>query len=582
VVATLYFGRTILLPIVAAALVTFLLAPTITWLVRRRVPRLAAVLTVVIVLFGMLAFVAGTAAWQLSDLVVRLPSYEQNLKKKFEDLGGSESSILRRVGQSISKVTADLKESTEETEDTAKDTKHRAPEPLPMPVTVVDPVTPLETANLAISSLAGPLASLGVVTVLVIFMSMAREDLRDRVLRLAGVSQLTLTTRTLDELGSRISRYLLLNALINGGFGLTVGLGMFVIGVQYAALWGLLAAVLRFVPYVGVLIAATAPIGLAVAEFPTWSGALAVLALFIVTEVLTANAVEPLIYGRGAGVAPVALLLATLFWGWIWGLAGLALSVPLTVSLAVLGKYLPPLEPLWILLGNEASLSASARYYQRLLAGDVDEASDVIDEYRTDHTLLETFDDVVIPMLAQAERDRSRGDITSAQQELMWNATEQLVDDLADDAAAGGEADVQADRKSPLTVVGVPILDRADELALKMLARVAPSQVKIELLPTVALTAELLSSLAANPPDLVCISALGPGGVGQVYYISKRVRQSFPDLPILVGRWAFQGNFERTSQNIKERGANEVTTRLAASLDILIKLQSQRLPTAAA
>jgi hypothetical protein len=357
---------------------------------------------------------------------------------------------------------------------------------------------------------------------------------------------------------------------------------MYLIGVQYAALWGLLAAVLRFVPYVGVLIAAAAPISLAVAEFPTWSGALAVLALFIVAEVLTSNAIEPLIYGRGAGVAPVALLLATLFWGWIWGLAGLALSVPLTVSLAVLGKYLPPLEPLWILLGNEASLSASARYYQRLLAGDLDEASDVIDEFRKDHTLLETFDDVVIPMLAQAERDRSRGDITSSQQELIWNATQQLVEDTADDAATDGDTDVQSDRKSPLTVVGVPILDRADELALKMLARVAPSQVRIELRTTSTLTAELLSDLAASPPDLVSISALGPGGAGQVYYMCKRVRQSFPDLPIMVGRWAFQGNFERTSQNIKQRGASEVTTRLAASLDVLIRLQSQRVPTAAA
>jgi len=304
--------------------------------------------------------------------------------------------------------------------------------------------------------------------------------------------------------------------------------------------------------------------------------------LFIVAEVLTANAVEPLIYGRGAGVAPVALLLATLFWGWIWGLAGLVLSIPLTVSLAVLGKYLPPLEPLWILLGNEASLSASARYYQRLLAADVDEASDVIDEYRKDHTLLEAFDDVVIPTLAQAERDRSRGDITPSQQELIWSTTEQLVDDLADDALAGTDASVQSAPKSPLMIVGVPILDRADELALKMLARVASSQARIEVMATATLTGELLGSLEATPPDLVCISALGPGGMGQVHYVCKRVRQSFPDLPIVVGHWAFQGNCEKMTRNIKERGASDVTTQLAGALDILSKLHSQRIPVAAA
>ena len=442
---------------------------------------------------------------------------------------------------------------------------------------VSDPTTPLETANVAIASLVGPLASIGVLTVLVIFMSMVREDLRDRFVRLAGTSQVTLTTRTLDELGTRISRYLLLNALINSSFGLIVGLGLFAVGVHYAALWGLLAALLRFIPYIGVLIAAAAPIGLAVAQFPTWTQPGIVIALFVCVELLIDNVVEPLVYGHNAGITPVALLLAAMFWGWIWGLPGLVLSVPLTVCLAVLGKFVPPLEPLWILLGNDASLASSVRYYQRLLAGDLDEATEVIDEYQKEHTLVETFDDVLLPALAQSERDRKHDDITESQQELIWKTTDQFVDDLTADLAVVIAADDSAAPKAKLVVVGVPILDRNDELALKMLSRIVPSNVLVDFTATIMLTGELLSTLESNPPDAICISALGPGGVAQVRYVCKRVRQGFPTLPIIVGRWAFHGDAEKMTATTKERGASHIFTRLVDALDVIGRLQPHRM-----
>jgi hypothetical protein len=217
------------------------------------------------------------------------------------------------------------------------------------------------------------------------------------------------------------------------------------------------------------------------------------------------------------------------------------------------------------------------RYYQRLLAGDVDEANEIVDTYRKEFSLLATFDQVVLPALAQAERDREHDDITNAQQEFIWNATEQLVDDLPAEIANTAEATSQR----TLLIVGVPILDRADELALKMLARVAPSDTHIESTASVLLMSELLTRLEAAPPDAICISALGPGGVAQVRYVSKRVRQHFPSLPILVGRWAFRGDFEKMVSNTKERGANFVFTQLESAVETLSKIPSrQNLATA--
>ncbi len=370
VIATLYFGRPILIPIVAAVLLTFLLSPPVNWLERRHVPRVPAVILIVVLLFSIFGLIAWNATTQLSELIVELPKYQQNLHTKIQDLRGSDSGTLRRIGESIGQLSTEIKESANDSSAALDDARKKVAEPpQPTPVKLVaDPTSPLQTIQLAVTSLAGPLASFGVLTVLVIFMLLVREDLRDRLLRLAGTSRITLTTRTIDELGTRISRYLLQNALVNTGFGFVIGLGLFAIGVQYAALWGLLAGLLRFIPYLGVLIAA-APIGLSIAQFSSWTQPLIAISLFVIAELLTDNVIEPYVYGRSVGVSPVALLLAAMFWGWIWGPVGLVLSVPLTVSLAVLGKYLPPLEPLWILLGNDASLSPSGPVLSKTVGG---------------------------------------------------------------------------------------------------------------------------------------------------------------------------------------------------------------------
>jgi hypothetical protein len=227
-------------------------------------------------------------------------------------------------------------------------------------------------------------------------------------------------------------------------------------------------------------------------------------------------------------------------------------------------------------------LGPSIRYYQRLLAGDVDEATEIVEEFRKEQTLLETFDQVLLPALAQAERDREHGDISETHQELIWKTTEQLVDELAGEPTASAETDPTVTARTPLVVVGVPILDRGDELALKMLVRMAPAHVRIEITPIVMLTGELLSNLETNQADIVCISALGPGGVGQVRYACKRIRLNFAILPILVGRWDYHGNTEKMIANTKERGATYVFTRLAAALETLASLHPNRLPPIAA
>ncbi len=574
VVATLYFGRPILLPIGAAILLTFLFSLPVGWLERHGLPRIVAVLSVVFLVFGLFGLAAWQTTSQLSDLVLRLPQYEQNLRTKIHDLAASESGSLKRIGETIDHVTSDLEQTIAGTEKAAERAKEAVtPPPAPVPVKVVEtPTTPLETVDLFLVSLVGPITSLGAITVLVIFMLMVREDLRDRLVRLAGTSQLTLTTRTLDEIGTRISRYLLLNAVVNSGFGLLIGLGMFAIGVQYAALWGLLAACLRFIPYLGAIVSSTLPIGMAIVQFPGWTEPLLVIGLFIVAELALDNVIEPLVYGRSAGVSPVALLMAAMFWGWIWGLPGLVLSVPMTVMLAVLGKYLAPLEPLWIILGNEPTLPLSVRYYQRLLASDADEAADILEDDLKDRSLVETFDEILLPALAQAERDRERGDISADQEELIWNTTQQFVEEFGAEYRAQHASREGESAPTSALVVGVPVLDRADEIALSMLAQVLPPHVKLEMIPRTVLAGELLTSFESATPDLVCVSALGPGGVGQIRYLSKRVRQKFQHLPVLVGRWSFQGDAAKMIANTKERGATHVVTRLQEALDEISRL----------
>ena len=311
-----------------------------------------------------------------------------------------------------------------------------------------------------------PLANLAIIVVLVLFMLLNREDLRNRIVRLAG-TRLTLTTRTLDEVGTRISRYLLASSLINGSFGLAVAAGLWLIGVHYALMWGFLAGVLRFVPYVGPMLGAAMPITMAFIQFPDWQHVAVTAGVFFVLELITNNIAEPLLFGRSAGVSTVALLVSVTFWTWIWGPMGLVLAVPLTVLMAVLGEHVPALQPLGILLGDKPPLASFVTYYQRLLANDVDEAASIVEEQHKSGGLIQVYDHVLIPALILAEKDREHGDLLPPTQEFIWQATREFIDDLTpqrNENEAGPASDEPARRAR---VLGVPAHDEADVMALR-------------------------------------------------------------------------------------------------------------------
>jgi hypothetical protein len=297
-----------------------------------------------------------------------------------------------------------------------------------------------------------------------------------------------------------------------------------------------------------------------------------VVAVFAVLELITNNVVEPLAYGKSAGVSTVALLVSATFWTWVWGPLGLVLSVPLTVVLAVLGKHIPQFEPLGVLLSDEPALAPYVSFYQRLLAGDVDEAASLLEEQLGGADRVAIYDQFVVPALAMAERDRYQGILEETDQQFVWRTTRDLIDENAPEPPAEGERRIY--------VLGCPAQDLADELALTMLSHVIPPQ--CELVPTSSalLVAEVLSSLAARPPDAVCISALGPGGASHVRYLVKRIRQEHPQLRILVGRWGYNGDEERMVKTLKSRGATHVVTTLSEASDYIERLQPVRLLSA--
>jgi len=427
-VAVLYFARDVFLPLAIAILLTFALAPLVSKLRRVGCPRSVAVVGTVTIAFLFLFAFSGVVAMQVSEVAQNLPTYQYNIVEKVRSLKetGSESQILDRLGRVMERINIEISRPEPE----LRASPEAEPERKPVLVEIFSPQRPVETLKNIINPLLGPLATTGLVLVVVIFMLFEREDLRDRFIRLVGYGDLHRTTEALQDAGARVGRYLLMQLVVNITYGIPLAIGLSLLGIPNAVLWGMLAILLRFVPYIGPVIAAALPLFLAFAAAPGWSLLIWTAALFIVLELLSNNVVEPWLYGSRTGLSPLAIIVSAIFWAWLWGPVGLVLSTPLTVCLVVLGRHVPQFEFLEILLGNEPVLDPKERLYQRLLAGDPDEATDNAEDMLEEKYLVEFYDTVAIPALLLAERDRARGALTSAQAAQIAQSANTLIANL--------------------------------------------------------------------------------------------------------------------------------------------------------
>ena len=434
VVAVLYLGGEILKPLVVAALLAFILVPLIRHLRAWGAPRVPSVLLTVILAIALLASIGGTVAFQVADLAQDLPQYESNLRSKIRGLGAGPW-----TSRTLDRATDTLRELQDEL------AKSRPPpsEPKPLPVEVRQPEPKgLEAIAQLVRPLLTPLATSALVVLFLVFILLQREDLRDRFLRLAGTADLQRTTAALDDAASRLSRFFLAQTLLNTGFGIVIAGGLWLIGVPNAVLWGILAGLMRFVPFIGGFIAAFFPIALAAAVDPGWSMVLATAALFLIAEPLAGHIVEPLLHGQHTGLSPVAIVVAALFWTLLWGPIGLLLATPLTVCLVVLGKHIEALEFIAVALGDEPALKPEEQFYQRLLAGNAIEAAAEAEDRLKEQSLLEFYEAVPMRALGLAQVDAVSGKLSPEKQAQLRDGVADVVEDLADEAQAfaSGEA----------------------------------------------------------------------------------------------------------------------------------------------
>jgi len=544
-VVALYWLQAVLIPMALAVLLTFLVSPVVGALQRWGLGRVPAVLVTVVLALSILGGIGWALTRQLVMLADELPGYSRNIHQRIADLrGASRGGSVEKVQKTVDEVVGEIQ----------KTDKPGEPRQRPVAVTLQPP-----SILAHLPSLLQALANAGVVSVLAIFMLLERLELRDRVILLIGYRRLTATTRALDEAGARISRYLLMQSIINGSFGVVVGLGLFLIGVPYAVVWGALVAALRFIPYVGSLVAALLPLAISLAVFPGWLQPALVVGLFLVLELVTNMVIEPWLYGQSAGVSQVALMVAVTFWTWLWGPVGLLLATPLTVCLIVLGKHLPALRFIVVLMGDRPVIEAKARYYQRLLARDQDEAADIVEAYVSADGRQSVYDAVLLPALYYAKQDRDRGLLTEGDVQFVGQATREILDVLAHDAPPLSETDAGA----WVRIAGCPARDEADALGLEMLRHLLdPARYRIEVSGTGMLTTEVLAWVELHRPALLCIGAVAPGGLSQARHLCKRLRSQYPELKIVIGRWGLHDEKDADRQHLLAAGADHVETTL--------------------
>jgi len=587
-IAALYFAREILIPLAFALILTFVLSPVVALLQKSRIGRVPSV--VVTILLTLAA--AGCAGWviaiQLVDVAKELPRYGQNIDAKMAALRIPTKGPLGLAANSLKEIARQLSSpgATAPVPGPPAPNRKQSTAPgtaaLPLPVQIVPPpANALDYLRGLAQHVLRPLGLTLLVLIFTVFMLIQRFDLRHRFFRLVGLGQINLMTQALDDAAQRVSRYLLMQVLVNAAFGALFGFGLYCIGVPYPALWGVVGGLLRIVPYIGTMVAAALPIALSLAAFDSWLPPLLVFLLFASLELIIANFVEPWLYGTNTGISSLALLVAAVFWTILWGPAGLILSTPLTVCLVVMGRYVPQLAFLHILLGDEVVLGTEAQIYQRLLAMDQPEAHAIVDQFLKEKPLVELYDSVLIPALSLAEQDRHKGGIDSTREEFLFLSINDLITELSEyqpahDSPPAEAAAAESGKAERLItrIICLPANDRADEVTAAMLAQILEQAGHAALsLPIAhASLAEMLALLEVRPDDVICICALPPYAFTPARTMCKLIRERFPKVKLVIGVWGFGGDTEKAKARFERTQPDRLLTSLAQAVEQIQEL----------
>ncbi len=568
VVATLYFAKIVLIPFALAVLLTFVLTPFVKMLERIWLGRVLATLLVVLLAVVAVSALGWTVGQQVSQVMNELPHYRTNIKNKIDSLHWTRNQTINNASNTMNEISKELVAPPAHGVAGESRPAYEASRQRPLPVEIVKPPSlPLES----VQSVLGLLASFGIVVVFTFFMLMRRENLRNRFISLAGQGRLHAMTQAMDEAAARVSRYLRLQLVVNTCYGIFIGACLHFIGLPGALLWGVLVGILRFLPYIGPPLGGILPLLLSLAVFDGWQRPLMTLGLFVVTEIIVSNLIEPALYGAYTGISSLAILVAAIFWTAIWGPVGLLLSTPLTLCVVVIGRYVPRLSFLPVLLGDDPVLAPDSRFYQRLLALDRDEARVILVEYLKNKSLEELYDSVLIPALNLAEKDRHRNRIDGDTEKYIAQNTKHLIGELyeidaqrhretsgaestseSSDMATSGALELGIPAANhAVKLVCIPARDEADEIAGTMLAQLLEKNgVRASCVP-LQRNAEMISRVMLARPDVVCISALPPFALVHARALYNKLRAQSPGTKIIVGLWNYPGDIERIAARLQ-------------------------------
>ncbi len=602
VICVLYVGKPVLMPVALSVLLAFVLTPLVLVLEKWKIGRIGSV-----IIASFIAFAAiGLASWGLADQLNRLardlPNHEQEIKAKMANLQMDEDSTLGRLDKMIKGIFS-VKESSAASVAVDSDSQGNATTKEPVVVTQ-EPARTFSTATEILLAAVEPFATSALIIVLVLFILIRREDLRYRVISLMGDNALTGTTRLMRDTAERVSNYLFHLLLVNAAFGFWFAVGLYLMNVPYAPLWGFLTLFLRFIPFLGSPASVVFPLLISIATSTGWWQPVGILIFFAISELITANVIEPILFGKSTGLTPIALLVAALFWAWIWGPIGLLLSTPLTVFLVVLGQHLPTLRSLKVLLAEQPVLDAKLQYFQRLLAQDAVEADKLVIECVKSVGLERAIDEMLLPALRWTRQERERESISAVEEKFVYASMAQAFNQTIETQLSSKPASSQSsssskdgdqtpltavksnldemiatpdDVKPKLNVVGYPVHHESEEIALGMLQKIAAANCSLTLFSTKQLPSTILREIQRLNADVIVLAVLPPGGLPQVKFMASELLKCCPNTQIIVSFLGSVKNYDQLLVKMRNSGVTYLTTSLSQTRQMIVAIQEEKI-----